>query len=106
VKSPFDDEATRAIYSASAIPDETIDVASGAIDLGPRAESRRFPKVSPPPVPQEDATAFTDVSAMVRAEKLRAPKPLAAVGDFGDEATRAADDLRPRSLTDVEWDLE
>jgi len=120
--SAFDDEATRAVdmdaslVAASAADDDllhrAVSAADGAIDLGPRRESVRFPKVEV----ADDPTAFSDVSDLVRHERARAPRPTPgkppAPGrrmpppPFSDEATRVADDAPPRSLTDIDWDLE
>lgn len=113
----FDDEATRAaepeladlIASEEADGLDRIDVATGAIDLGPRVESRRFGRVDAPPVtmtptppPNDDPTAFADVSDLVRRERSRRPP-----APHAEDPTRAIDvGQQPRSLTDVEWDLD
>jgi len=123
VGSPFDDESTRAVDMDAAVlmaasPDDSDvidlgrgDASTGAIDLGPRAESRRFAKVDPPP---EDATAFADVSDLARRSKPATRPPEIAgrttrkhPAPSRDDKPRAAGDATgPRSLTDVDWDLD
>ena len=90
----FDDEATRAVGVDAAL------IASSAGERLPLVETA------------EEATAFNDVSELIRQERARAPRPTPgrpaappAVA-FGEEATRVADDVRPRSLSDVEWDID
>ena len=85
------------------------DAATGAIDLGPRAESRRFAKVDPP---REDPTAFADVSELARRTRP-ASKPPEIAGRTTrkhaqprEEPRAAGDGTGPRSLTDVDWDLD
>ncbi len=103
----FDDEATRAVDmdddvdAMMAAGDHDVD---GSIDLGRRAESRRFdrldgPVMTPTPPPNEDPTAFADVSELLRKERSRRPAG-------NEDATRAIDIGQTRSLTDVEWDLD
>jgi thioredoxin reductase (NADPH) len=88
-RSSFDDEDT---VASDRIGGST----TGAIDLGPRAESERFARVELPPV--DEPTAFADVSALVARERARAGAQDAGRGR-GDPA-------RPRSMSDIEWDLD
>jgi len=64
-----------------------------------------------------EATAFGDVSELIRNERARAPRPTPGLAPkpgrrlppppFSDEPTRlAGDDAPPRSMTDVDWDLD
>ncbi|MCB9571642.1 MAG: NAD(P)-binding domain-containing protein [Kofleriaceae bacterium] len=103
----FEDESTRAVdMDAEAMMLAADDArptaerprqsqATGKIDLGPRADSARFDRVAP----EEDPTAFADVSELVRRERTRQ-------GPTHDDPTRAIDLGRTRSLSDVEWDLD
>ena len=105
-RSMFEDEATRAVgvddaLVAQSVPDPGED--HGVIDLGARAESRRFPKVES----VDDPTAFADVSDLIRREKNISPRAIHSSGVGHDDATRVLDaDGRPRSLSDVEWDID
>jgi putative YpdA family bacillithiol system oxidoreductase len=108
----FDDESTRAVEVDAALldagrdtQDELIDVgyltgatAEGAIDLGASEQSRRFDRVL-----SDDATAIADVERMAALERARRPaKPPSAF----DEPTRTVDASRPKTLSDVDWDLD
>ncbi|MBK9036306.1 MAG: NAD(P)-binding domain-containing protein [Myxococcales bacterium] len=96
----FEEESTRhdgdGTYSG--------DSATGSIDLGPRDQSRRFPRL-----PEEDATRMSDLDALVATERERArgarPAPPSRAS-VHDEATRAIDIGRPTSMSDVDWDLD
>ena len=65
--------------------------ATGAIDLGPRDQSRRYPRLDEEPAPTTDA-GETDERAPFRRGRPAAP----------DEATRTIDTRRPRR----DWDNE
>jgi hypothetical protein len=128
VASRFDDdESTRAVdmdplaieSAAHDTHDELIDVgymtghqAQGAIDLGHRDTSRPFAL--------DESTAVADTDHLIAMERARTAaagrKPPGktpgksqarphAGGSF-DEPTRAADGVRPKTLSDVEWDID
>jgi hypothetical protein len=142
--SSYDDEATRAagMYyppPSSGTGDRTLDDdldflsathqgdgIDGAIDLGPREQSRRYPKLE-----DEDATKLGDLREMLAAERTRSARGAAAAGATSrrnkpetrepprppvptmppgppgnDDATRAVDIGRNQSLSDVDWDLD
>ena len=106
------------------------DGADGTIDLGPREQSARYPKLE-----DEDATRMGDMRDLLARERERAgaasgagattrkkpdtrepprpappPKPSAGArppGSVGhDDATRAIDVGRNQTLSDVDWDLD
>jgi hypothetical protein len=102
------------------------DGADGRIDLGPREQSRQYPKLE-----DEDATRLGDMRDLVARERerdrvggsgagattrkkpeTREPPPRSSAGarppgPVGhDDATRAIDVGGNRSLSDVDWDLD
>ncbi|MBE7449603.1 MAG: NAD(P)-binding domain-containing protein [Kofleriaceae bacterium] len=100
------------------------DGANGSIDLGPREQSRRYPKLE-----DEDATRMGDMRDLLARERERVgasgagatsrkkpetrepPRsgrgPAAPPGPVGhDDATRAVDVSRDPSLSDIDWDLD
>jgi putative YpdA family bacillithiol system oxidoreductase len=121
-RSRHDDEATRAVdvdaagltaaahdtYEGHDTHDELIDVgylsgAHGAIDLGPRDESSRFDRVDV----HEDATAIADVEKIAALERARTRAAATAAGRSAfDEPTRTVDAVRPKTLSDIDWDID
>ena len=144
----YDDEATRAAdlaMYAGQIEERTLDEldgegdldflsatyqgggATGSIDLGPREQSRKYPKLE-----DEDATKMGDMRDLLARERsvprgaagagatsrrnkpetrepprAAAPPPGMPPGPPGNEdATRAIDIGRGQSMSDVEWDLD